>query len=434
MSRRLRFTGLLRHPSEPRILLLRGDRTWRLPRVVAERDTWIADALASVPAYERRLGTRPWVLRTLGWADGAAVQELVLDDEEWRPPANGRWADRNELDRLNVDPAQRTVAAAYLDAFERVPAERSPWSLPGWRDEVRGWLDAEAGQLGRRLLAVEQVKVWGISTVLRVETDRGDLWFKASAALPLFVNEAVVTRRLAERFPGRVPAPVAVEGDRGWILFEPFEVVGWSAPVELQSELLRRFAALQVESAGVADELLADGLLDRRLDVLERQLDELLADRGALHRLTTAEVRALRRLAPRLHELVRRLDVLGLPRTLVHGDLHPANVARVGEETVYFDWTDACVAHPFVDLHSLQWVQDEGTREALLDAYLAPWRPIVAEETLREAVALARVVTPLHHAVSYSTIAASLEPTSKSELDATHDFLREAMTRARELA
>jgi aminoglycoside phosphotransferase (APT) family kinase protein len=137
--------------------------------------------------------------------------------------------------------------------------------------------------------------------------------------------------------------------------------------------------------------------------------------------------------APRLHELARALDRLGLPATLVHGDLHPGNVARVDGELAYFDWTDACVAHPFVDLHSLQWEPDEVTRDALLDAYLEPWRAVASEETLRAAVALARVVTPLHHAVSYSTIARSLEPTSTSELDATHEFLREALARLRDV-
>ena len=94
----------------------------------------------------------------------------------------------------------------------------------------------------------------------------------------------------------------------------------------------------------------------------------------------------------------------------------------------------AGVAHPFVDLHSLQWERDEATRAVLLDAYLEPWRAAAAEETLREAVALARVVTPLHHAISYSTIAASLEPASRPELDATHEFLREVLARVRERA
>lgn len=437
MSRRLRLTGLLRHPTEPRVLLLRGDRTWRLPRAVASGE-WMADVAEAVRAFERRLGTRPWLLRHPSFALDRdrdvidLVQELELA-EEWTPPANGRWAGAGDLERLRLAPAERPLLEAHFGRLDEVPPGRPAWARPGWRGELVEWLGAELPRLGRRLVALEQVKVWGISTVVRVRTDRGDLWFKVSAPLPLFANEAVVTRRLARRFPGYVPEPVAAERRRGWLLFEPFDVVGWGASLDVRRELFRRFAGLQVRTAGLTKGLLADGCLDRRLGVLEGQLDELLADRGALHRLTSAEVRAVRRLAPRLHGLIRRLDALGLPATLVHGDLHPGNVARVDGELAYFDWTDACVAHPFVDLHSLQWERDDAAREAVLDAYLEPWRQVAEEETLREAVALARVVTPLHHAVSYATIARSVEPASRPELDATDEFLREAIARARDL-
>ena len=44
-------------------------------------------------------------------------------------------------------------------------------------------------------------------------------------------------------------------------------------------------------------------------------------------------------------------------------------------------------------------------RAALLDAYVAAWDGAVSAE----AVELARIVTPLHHAVSYSTIVANVE-------------------------
>lgn len=438
--RRLRLTGLIRRPGDPRVLLLRGDRTWRPPRVPVHERTRPANAQAVVSAFERRLGTRPWLLRHLRFQEDEeggvleAVQEFELADDEWRLPRNGRWAGRDDLDRLRLEDADRELVAGYLDGLEDVPPARPAWSRPGWRDELLGWVEAELARLGRRLVALEQAKVWGISTVLRIETDRGELWFKASAPLPLFVNEAVVTERLAARFPGQVPAPVAVEPDRGWILFEPFDVLGRDAAPALRRELFGRFARLQRRTVELVDSLLADGCLDRRLGVLERQVDDLLGDRRALHRLDAAELRAVRRLAPKLRETIRRLDALGLPPTLVHGDLHLGNVACMGGELVYFDWTDACVAHPFVDLHSLQWERDAASREALLDAYLEPWRAIVSERTLREAVALAAVATPLHHAVSYAMIAASLEPVSRPELDATHDFLREAVARAGELS
>ena len=438
MSPRLRLTGLVRHPNEPRVLLLRSDRTWRPPRALVDLSTWVADCRALLPAYERRLGLRPWLLRHVSVDHDEdrdvleTAQELELDGA-WEIPAHGRWVARDELDRLRLRDDERALVSTYLDRLGDVPPERPPWSRPGWRGELRGWLEAELARLGRRLVGLEQVKVWSISTVLRVETDRGDLYFKVSAPLPLFVDEAAVTDRLAARFPGYVPAPVAVDRERAWMLFEPFDVVGWDTPLETRCELLRRFAGLQVRAAARVDELLADGCLDRRPAVLERQLDELLDDRAALHRLTTAEVRSLRRLRPALHDGIGRLDALGLPATLVHGDLHPGNTTWLDGTLAYFDWTDACVAHPFVDLHTLQWQPDEAVRAAQLDAYLEPWREVAAEVKLREAVALARVVTPLHHAVSYSTITRSTEPAARPELDATHSFLREALARIREL-
>ncbi len=179
------------------------------------------------------------------------------------------------------------------------------------------------------MLAIEQVKTWSISTVLRVRTDGPTFYFKVSAQLPLFVDEAAVTADLAARFPGFVPAPIAVEPERGWLLLAEFdEPLGWSEPLETRRALFSRFAALQRRSVPVVDDLLAAGCLDRRLHVLEAQLDPLFANPVATRRLTDEERSELKRLAPKLKEACRRLDDFGLPATLVHGDLHPANAAR----------------------------------------------------------------------------------------------------------
>ena len=283
-------------------------------------------------------------------------------------------------------------------------------------------------RLGHTVVAIEQVKHWSISSVLRVETDGSDVYFKVPARLPYFVEEATVTARLAERFPDHVPMPLAIEPEAGWLLLPQFdELFSWRAPPEVHREALRRFAALQRRSSELVDELLADGCLDRRLDVLETQIDPLVNDPEAVARLTSDEVKELRRLAPALKETCRRLAALGLPPTLVHGDLHMLNVARLDGMLVYFDWSDACIAHPFIDLLSLLSEHDEASRAALLEAYLEPWEGVVDAERLQEAVALAAVVIPLHHAVSYQHIVAGLEPDAKPELDATAGFLRRVL-------
>ena len=54
------------------------------------------------------------------------------------------------------------------------------------------------------------------STVLRVPTTEGDLYFKAVSAIHLF--EAALTGLLAELQPGRVPEVVAMDARRGWLL------------------------------------------------------------------------------------------------------------------------------------------------------------------------------------------------------------------------
>ncbi len=423
-------------------MLLRSDRRWRAPRVLVRSRVWAADTPTVVAAFQRRLGTRPWVLRRVAVENDEAAKrrnalyELEVVDGVWDAPGHGRWVGEDDLEDVAfADEGERDRIADYLAGIDDVPEQRAPWARTGWLPEVRRWVEVEVERLGHVVLGLEQAKQWSISSVLRVETDGPELYFKVPLRLPLFVEEAVLTRRLAQRFPGYVPAPLAVEPQHGWMLLAAFEeLFDFDSPLEIGEEALRRFAELQLRTAELTDQLLSDGCLDRRLHVLEEQIEPLLNDPEAVRKLEPHELTELRRLAPSLKAICRRLAEFEVPATLVHGDLHLGNVTRVDGELQYFDWTDACVAHPFIDLLSLQWEPDEANRAALLDAYLAPWREIAPPERLREATTLAAVVIPLHHAVSYATIGNGLEPSAKGELGATHEFLREALARATALA
>ncbi len=413
-----------------------------MPRVVVKEAVWVANAATVVSAFERRLGTRPWLLRQLRFEEHEeaqrldAVFELELVDPLWETPSHGRWVESADLDRLRVDDADRPLLRSYLDELGSgaIPEQRPPWARTGWAADVRDWIHGETKRLGHVLVGIEQVKHWSISSVLRVRTNGPTMYFKVPARLPLFVEEGIVTARLAERFPGYVPAPLAVEPERGWLLLPEFdELFDWNAPLGTRTDALRRFAGLQRRSAALTDELLADGCLDRRLEVLEAQIHPLLHDPVATARFTVDETVELRRLEPALKQLCRRLDALGLPATLLHGDLHMLNVARLNGELVYFDWTDACISHPFLDLISLQWEPDETSRAVLLNAYLEGWDGEAEPEVLQEAVELAAVVRPLHHAVSYRTIVAGLEESAQNE-HSTDEFLRELLAQMRERA
>ena len=54
--------------------------------------------------------------------------------------------------------------------------------------------------------------------------------------------------------------------------------------------------------------------------------------------------------SPALVESCLRLDAIGPGPSLVHGDFHPWNVVYGPGTTRVFDWSDAAVSHPFVDL------------------------------------------------------------------------------------
>jgi hypothetical protein len=101
-------------------------------------------------------------------------------------------------------------------------------------------------RLGRPLTGpVRQARVWRLSCLLRAPTGDGDIWFKASTTSPLFVNEGVVRGALAGLFPGQVPAPLAVEPERGWMVLADFgEEVGWEAPLEVVEEVAHPFLDL----------------------------------------------------------------------------------------------------------------------------------------------------------------------------------------------
>jgi Ser/Thr protein kinase RdoA (MazF antagonist) len=216
--------------------------------------------------------------------------------------------------------------------------------------------------------------------------------------------------------------------------------------VALWERLLRTFAQIQQAYAGHPGQsgrdgqvaaLLALGCADRRLDVLASQVDPLLDDAGPLDGVEPALVERLRAQAPRLRAMCAELAAAGVPPALVHGDLHAGNVAATDGDPVFFDWTDACVAHPFLDYVTI--VGDDPARLGgdlaraagrLRDAYLQPWTAYAPAARLRPALELGTTLGALHQAVSYQMITRSVEPAARHEWSgAMRSWLRRVLRR-----
>ncbi|HEV3478894.1 MAG TPA: phosphotransferase [Gaiellaceae bacterium] len=249
------------------------------------------------------------------------------------------------------------------------------WTEPEWLDEARAWIEAQVAVAGE----IEQPHVRPWSTVLRVPTADGDLWFKAVTALHRF--EPALTALLGRLLPDRVPELVALDEKRAWMLMRDggTRLRELPATVEHWEAALPRYAELQIAAAPQANELLDLGVPDFRLDKLPRLVEEMLAEQPL--GLSVEEHQAMLDRVPELAAMARELAAYGVAETVQHDDLHDGQVFVRDGRYVVFDWGDACVSHPFhtltVTLRAAAWrlELEPGEREVLRmrDAYLEPF-------------------------------------------------------------
>jgi hypothetical protein len=429
---RTRIRWVVVHPRDPKALMLAAAGAPALPAAELPGQVWTADAEATVAALRELLGIDAVSLCCVEEHEDPAARVLhatlaATSRGEVTPPPGVAWVGREELAAAAGRNEPAAVAVRVLDELVdgRQRAGRQPWALPAWLPAAEAWLRSSLEELAYAITGpARQVRVWELSCVLRAPTDRGAVYFKATADLPLFVNEGVVMRALAGIFPDHVPAPLAVDAARGWLLLGDLgEELGWEVPVERLEEVLRAFARLQVEAAGHVDQLLGAGCLDRRLAWMAAQarawlptIEETahLPGIDAATWLSPGEMAELRGAVPSLVATCTELAAFAVPATLVHGDLNLSNVAGGPAGHRFFDWTDACISHPFVDLLAF-FHEDEdevqgALRARLLDAYLAEWTSFEPAERLLGAWRLAEPVAAFHYAISYRSIAAAIEP------------------------
>jgi len=305
--------------------------------------------------------------------------------------------------------------------------ERLPWVQPDWLAEARAWIDEHVAVTGE----VEQPHVRWWSTVLRVPTRDGDLWFKAAA--PVHAFEAGLLSLLERVRPGSVPALIAADAARGWVLMRDGgtrlrELVSESTALRRWEEALPLYADLQIALAPHVDELLALGVPDARLERLPAQLERVLEDDEALllgqpEGLTAEERDRLRSLLPDFRRLCGELGAHGIPETLQHDDLHDGNVFVDDGRVLFFDWGDSCVSHPFHTLvvtlrvlaYKLELEPGSAELARVRDAYLEPFTRYAPRDELVAAARLALQTGTVGRALAWHRFVSPREPEFRPE-------------------
>ncbi len=366
-----------------------------LPQVEQSDDLWFPDVEPVLHALRDQHGVEAVVLTCLSTDP---LTYLMLPSGE--PPAGARWVHD------------------YPVSSSDLPG----WTRPEWYGEAPQWI-------AERLKATgpwSQVKSWGLSNVLRIPTAAGDVYFKALSqastepdVLPfLFTNEPLFLQRASTDRPGTVPAPLAIDEQRAWMLLPDL-----GTPLEDESDVavwidaVRNHARLQRSYVTEPERLLEYSCTDRRLAVLDAELDRLLEPNSLTAQLDPTKQSRLPERGKQLREAIVELADIGVPETLLHGDLHPRNLAVRDGQVLAFDWTDAALAHPFLDLVTFTEKRSPLSSDPrVLDAYLHEWQEYATPTDLRRALTLAEQLGTLYQTITYLHLVDHLTGPSKNSM------------------
>jgi aminoglycoside phosphotransferase (APT) family kinase protein len=287
-----------------------------------------------------------------------------------------------------------------LDKMEPLAVARPYWHRPGWIMDTLARVQELLAGMGIRLTgAVELARHTTVTGLLRASTTDGEVWVKAMPEK--FSVEGPLSRYLhGQGF--NVPDVVATAP--GLVVMRPFPAVAADAG---RGHFLVDMARLQVS--------LLHNLPDvRELGVPQLSVEHMADEIGPGSSAERHSGRLLSALASTL-AVVRDVsdEIAGadIPSALVHGDLHVENVRYTPEGWFLFDWTDACLAHPFVDI-AVAHERDQSISPQLVDAVLAEWRDVLPEAQLQLCRDSAAVLGAAHQVSNYASILDVIEPTA----------------------
>lgn len=317
------------------------------------------------------------------------------------------------------------------------------WQNPDWLTQAQQWIrDELAAQAITITGPIDQFHVRPWSTVMRIPTSQGDVYFKASASV--CAHDTAVTQIIYRLRPDNIPAILAIDAERGWLLLadgglrlrEAFHVE--KKPMSDWSQILAQYADFQMAMAEHVDELLAAGVPDQRLERLPGLYEEILNDTQWLlidqpDGLTSAEYERLKAAVPQVAQICHQLASCGVPDSLHHNDLHDGNIFVGNGRYLFFDWGDSSVSHPFFCLRtvfvSIEYTFGLAENDAIFDtfswAYLARWTKFETEANLMTAFTLARQLWALSSAVKYRMHVSQVEEMREQYAGAVPGLLQE---------
>ncbi|MBS3798175.1 phosphotransferase [Pseudoalteromonas sp. BDTF-M6] len=284
------------------------------------------------------------------------------------------------------------------------------WESPEWLELAQSWADQNLAKHGLEPLGkLQKVSGWALGQIFKQNTNKGLCFFKATAFLPLFSNESQLCAKLSELMPEYVPETMFISSEKQWMMSKDF---GGGLPEDADKGLwpkaFQRLARLQQQSTKHTDALIKSGCLLRQVADIPEQLNSALNDTEITRHLTDDFIINKDEILLRVKQAVEKLASFNMPNTLVHGDLHIENIAQVNGTFIFFDWSDACISHPFIDGTYIYRMPEGENKQRIVTAYLSQWSDFGDPATLRDAWDTAELVCYAHQAISYASMKKAL--------------------------
>lgn len=350
-------------------------------------------------------------------ADGNLSGEHYEVMECWRdegPSGETVW---KPIDSLTADAFQ--TAAEFrmleqslweLDGYQHDPS--SPFATRGWLAELRRWAAEVIRPSGLELAgSFCQYNASPSFSLIRFETNGPAVWFKAVGEPNQ--REFPITLKLSQQFPKYLPELLGERADwNGWLSLEaPGTNLCETREIALWESAAESLARLQIESVAKTEAVLGAGVHDLRTETLSGLVQPFLAVIAQLMEQQTKvpppvlSHQELSLLGVRIEDSLTLLEDLGLPEVLGHSDLNPGNIVVAAKRSVFVDWAEAHVAHPFTSFEYLSEHfrrvigTDVALESRLARSFSAPWRQLLSGEIIAEALALAPLAAVFAYAV-----------------------------------
>jgi len=395
------------------LLLQRQNDTYALPDIHIPKFTRPAEQITSV--VRDTWGTKTVLLfaelfnSSQGPAYYAAMEEV---QERWQAPSGMDWVPVHKAVSILLENGDgRILKSSHERALLQCSAESEPFSRLGWMRRLQEWVRTILAPRGIEILDFQQLNGGGAFSLVRFETTRKPVWFKAVGKPNL--REFPNTLLLAELFPSYLPTLLATDPRvNGWLTENAGEsTLSGVEDLKIFRKAVERLAHLQIASISNISKLLQAGCRDLRCKALTSLVGPFFEAMAGLmeqqtkstpHPLTCQE---LSQVAATVKQALVLMDESGVPDTLGHSDFNLGNVLLDGEQSVFTDWAGAYVGSPFptfeyflAHVSNLRPTLTE-CEASLREAYIKPWLPLISEENRLRAVNLSPLVAAYAYAV-----------------------------------